>query len=117
MQNIDIKYQTNELVSHVKTYSQNNVEIYKMLLLKNMTKTISFFLFTFISALVILFLFILLSISLGIFLGDILNSYSLSFFLVACGNLFLLLLSYLLKKYFIENYILRKLTTQIYNHE
>lgn len=117
MKNINIKDQTTELVDHVKVFSKNKLEIYKLVLAKNMTKTISFIMFMFLSSLVLLSLIIMLSVSAGIYLGEILNNYPLAFLLVAFGNLIFLILTYFIKKYFLDNLILRKLLTQIYDNE
>lgn len=113
METINIKNQTKETVNHVAAYAHNQMEISKLLLLKKTAQASSFLMFIFIASLLLFFMSFMLSIAAGIFLGDLIGSYPLSFLIIAVVNLLFLILLTVFRKSILDNVVLRQIIKQM----
>lgn len=113
MENINIKNQTKETVNHVAAYAHNHLEISKLILLKKTAQASSFLMFIFISSLFLFFISFMLSIAAGIYIGELIGSYPLSFLIIAGINVLLLLILIIFRRTILDNTVLRQIIKQM----
>lgn len=80
-----------EIVEQFKQYLQAQAELYKFKLVRSLTPILGDFVGVTLLLFGIFFIIFLLNIALGFYLGDLMHNNALGFFIVAIGDLVLLL--------------------------
>jgi hypothetical protein len=98
--------QAGEIVGYVKEYSAKQVKFVKLDLVERISKITSGLALMMVAFVLLLFILLLLSVAAGIYLGEIWDSYALSFLLLSGFYLIVGIFLFVFKKSLVINPIL-----------
>lgn len=115
MENLSLKEQGRETKKHLEIFLKNQSYLYKYYFAENLAKLGTFIFVSFLVSIMALFLLALLSISLAIFLGEIIGNTGLAFLLVSLLYFLIGLGIFLGRKKLFRNPLLRSIINEINN--
>lgn len=113
MENVNLIKQGKDTKDHLEIYVQNQMHWYKLIAAEKLAKFGTFIFVGFFLSLIVLLFVIVISISLAIFLGQLLDNYSLAFLIVSVCYIVLGILLYIGRKVLFRNPILRTLIKEL----
>lgn len=113
MENVNLKEQGKATKEHLEIYAKNQMQWYKFIFAEKMARFGSFIFVGFFLSLIALLFFIVLSVAFGLFLGQLMDNYSLAFLIVSVLYLLLGVILFLCRKMLFRNPLLKTLIKEL----